>query len=224
MRKIINHWFDFNVIIAVAIVIMIITEKGSFDFQQRVILFEFAFCNVHFWEEYSHPGDMAGTLNVALYHNRKAPTIYPFNQVSAIICNYLFAIIIWLIPACFPHWTWSVLSAIVWGFIEFLLHLFYYPHLTRSSMSGGIVTSLVGFLPCGIIYLAFAANAGELTILNLIIAIIYPSLWYLIIFRWFGGKILATPKPKFPFTTQQLVKYVRNVKKHPIHHHEPDEF
>ena len=223
MKHLINHWYELNAILVVVFVILIIAEKVNFDFQQRLILFEFAFMNAHLFEEYGHPGTMPGTLNVALHHNRKAPLVYPFNQLSAIVCNYLFTIIIWLIPAFEPGWTWAVLSAVVWGFIEFIMHLFYYPHRTSSTLSGGIITSLVGFLPCGIIYLAFALNAGEITLPDFIIAIIYPIIVYLIIFKWLGAKVLANPQPRFPFTVKQITKYVTNVKEHPTHHRNPDE-
>lgn len=220
MKKlIINHWYDLNALIAVLMVILIITQKGSFDFQQRVILFEFAFMNAHLFEEYGHSGTMPGTLNVALYHNRQAPLVYPFNQLSAIICNYLFMIILWLLPAFEPEWNWAILGAIFWGFIEFLLHLVYYPHKTHSTMSGGILTALMGFLPCGIIYMAFAINAGKISIISATVGLIYPIILYMIIFRWLGAKVLATPAPKYPFTVNQIARYVKNIKEHPTTHH-----
>lgn len=220
MKKLINHWYDFNAVIAILVVILIMAQKGSFDFQQRVVLFEFAFMNAHLFEEYGHSGTMPGTLNVALYHNQKAPLVYPFNQLSAIICNYLFMVIIWLLPAFEPEWNWAVLGAIFWGFIEFILHLIYYPHKTHSTMSGGILTALLGFLPCGIIYTAFAINAGKIGIISGIVAFVYPILMYNFIFKWLGAKVLATTSPKYPFTVKQIARYLRTVKEHPIHHHQ----
>ena len=219
MKRIINHWYDLNLAIAIILIIMIIIQKVNLTFSQRLLLFELAFINLHLWEEYDHPGDIPGTLNVALYHNRKSPTVYPFNQLSAMICNYLFMIMVWIIPLFFSQWVWLTLSTIIWGLIEFLLHLFYYPHQTHSTLSGGITTALLGFLPCGVIYLAFALSKGYLTALNLIAGMVYPILCYFIIFRWLGARLLATRQPRFPFTTQQIVQYLKTVKSHPMQHH-----
>ena len=221
LKRILNHWYDLNLIIAIILIILIVIQQVNSTFQQRLLLFEFAFINLHVWEEYAHPGDMPGTLNVAVHHNQKSPTRYPFNQFSAFICNDLFMIIIWGVPILAPQWTGLTLSAILWGIIEFFLHLIYYPHQTHSTLSGGIVTALLGFLPCGVIYLAFASTKGYLTVPNLTIGILYPIMGYLIIFRWLGARIMANKRSRFPFTAQQIAKYLKTIKSHPIHHHKP---
>ena len=224
MKRIVNHWYDLNLIVAIIIIIEIIINKTILNFPQRLILFEFAFYNLHLFEAFGHPGDMAGTLNVAMYHNDKSPTSYPFNQLSVIICGYLFGIIIWGIPLVIPQWHWLTLSAVLWGIIEFGLHLFYYPHRTRSSLSSGILTAMLGFLPCGLIYLAYIWQQDQFSIIGALIALIYPIAWDWIIFRILGAKFLSNRHPKFPFTTKQLVRYVKIIKEHPLHHHEPNEF
>lgn len=86
-------------------------------------------------------------------------------------------------------------------------------------MSGGILTALMGFLPCGIIYMAFAINAGKISIISATVGLIYPIILYMIIFRWLGAKVLATPAPKYPFTVNQIARYVKNIKEHPTTHH-----
>lgn len=75
----------------------------------------------------------------------------------------------------------------------------------------------LAFYPCNVIYLAYAGHQGYLTFGNCIIAGLYALAWYLLIYRWLGAKILATHQPKYPFTKQQLVRYVKTVRNHPVH-------
>lgn len=147
MRKFIYHWYDLNLIIGIILIILLILQQINLNFTQRLLCLEFAFINLHFWEEYRLPGDRPGTINVALYKNHQSPTRYPFNMLSAMICNDLFAFIIWFLPIFGSQSTWLPLSVIIWSFIDFGAHVFYYPHKMHATFNGGFFTSLIGFLP-----------------------------------------------------------------------------
>jgi len=199
MRWYLRYWYDISAIIALIVVVMLIIAGDCFSYVQQLLLGNFIFMQLHFFEEFHCPGGFPGVCNIAEFHSDK-PTHYPLNQLSAALGNNWFGLFVYLLPVFLPQITWLVLAPILFGFLELFMHTIVFNKLLKTRYNPGLLTSLIGFTPIGIAYLYYAVQNQLLHWTDFLLALGYPLLTYLLIFQYIGIKVLGNRNTKYPGT------------------------
>lgn len=208
-----RNWYWFNGAIAVVSTIVLFVQWGEMDSIQRIMLSQFIVINLHFVEEFRLPGGFPVIANTVEKTSDK-PTHWPLNQWNACAGNNWFAFVVYL-PAVIWHETaWLTLAVTLFGFLEVLMHVGVMNFLIRGWFNPGVITSLFGFLPLGIVYFVeLAAADASIAWWVWVVAIAWPLANYFIVFNWLLTVLLASKDTRFPFTDREMARgerWVRN--------------
>jgi hypothetical protein len=199
-----RNWYWFNGAIAVVSVIVLCVRWGDLDAIQRIMLGQFILINLHFVEEFRLPGGFPLIANTVETTSEK-PSHWPLNQWTACVGNNWFALVVYL-PACIWHeTTWLTLAVTLFGFLEVLMHLGIFTVLLKSWFNPGLLTSLFGFLPLGILgFVELRSAGGSIVWWEWVLAAAWPVANYVVVFRWILTDLLASKDTRFPFTDAEM--------------------
>lgn len=129
-----------------------------FDYEQRLIVANFATMNLHHWEEFGFPGGFPGVCNIVRMRSDR-PAHYPLNQLISAIGNNWFNYFVYLPPLFIRNVTWLALCPVAFGLLEVFVHGLVMNILVCRPYNPGLATSLFGFLPVAALYLKYAYGA-----------------------------------------------------------------
>lgn len=205
LRYYLRNWYNISAAVAGVALMVLAVCWNQFDVIQRLVLINFAVMNLHFFEEFGHPGGFPAVANCVMYHSHK-PTHCPLNQLTAIIGNKWFAYVVFLLPIFVPHLIWLSLASILFGFVEVVVYGVALNAMLRRWYNPGLWTSLFGFLPVGVIYLIYVHSHGLIQGWDYLPAFVYPMATYLILFRYILVNKMASENIRFPFTEAELAR------------------
>lgn len=201
-----RNWYWLNGAIASLATIALVVLWADLSVIQRLMLGQFIVINLHFVEEFRLPGGFPLIANTVEKKSDK-PTHYPLNQWNACAGNNWFAVVVYLPAFIWHETTWLTLAVTLFGFLEVVMHLGAFNVLLRNWFNPGLVTSLFGFLPLGIVYFVHAVSTGgQIAWWEWAVAAAWPVANYFIVFNWLLTAVLASRDTRFPFTADEMAR------------------
>lgn len=211
MRKLVRHWYEMEVYIAGFYVLLL--AMGQWDLLQKILLLGLAFIHLHFFEEFGFPGGFAwGGIKVEMKQVNEDVRLWPLNQLSALWGNEWFAVIVYLLPLFFPQVHWLDLAAIVFAYLEFLMHVVIFNLGLHSWYNPGSLTAVLGLTLTSTWGLWQLRTQNLFNWVDLVIALVWIFSNYWIAFRspLFNH---FNNKKEFTFSRQDVLKADKYMKK-----------
>ena len=201
MKWFCRHWYEFGLFPAVIALLCLLIKWEGMTVLQRISLVNFIGILLHQFEEYGFPGGAPVFLNK---HMRGGTDRYPLNQFSAMLVNVVIAYLCYLLPVFLPETIWLGMAPILFGCVfQVILHLVVFLIKFHHLYNSGLAAVLCIHVPCGILYIRYAASQNLLTgrtclftVLYLIVMILFTVL--------FGQKLFSRKDSPYPFDEKEV--------------------
>jgi hypothetical protein len=210
MKKFVNNWYYISVYLAVAVaVIAIFAPVGIL---QKILLGSISVILLHFFEEFGFPGGfpLMG-MQIMMHSDERDSTKWNCNNLSSMFGNWVFLLLIYILPLAFPRIRFLTLAALFFNFLELFMHLVLFNAARKTFYNPGLVTAIFGLTPIACYYFIKVFNANSFLWYDYVIAVIWMILVFLFSFRsplyWYLGK-----KEGYPLTEQSAFG-IGNIKK-----------
>ena len=196
-----RHWYDVGLFPAGIALLSLLIGWNGLSVLQRISLANFIGIMLHQFEEYGFPGGTPVFLNKYM---RGGTERYPLNQFSAMLVNVVIAYLCYLLPVFFPEIIWLGLAPILFGCVfQVMLHLVVFLIKFHHFYNSGLAAVLCIHVPCGILYIRYAASQGLLTGKTWLYTVLY--LIGMILFTvLFGQKLFSGKDSPYPFDAKEI--------------------
>lgn len=161
MKMLIHYWYRFGAVIGIILLLSVFC--GAFNYPiQRLLAINLICLFAHQVEEYQLPGGAPVIINRVVYNETTRANHYPGNSLSIMIVNTS-AWIIYALSIYLYHVTWLGLGVILFSLFQILGHCLEMPLKLRAWYNPGMLTTLLLFLPVGIIFIHQLASDQLLT-------------------------------------------------------------
>ena len=201
MKWFCRHWYEIGLFPAGVALVFLFALWSNMSVLQRISLVNFIGILLHQFEEYGYPGGAPVFLNKYM---RGGTERYPLNQFSAMLVNVAIAYICYLLPVFFPETIWLGLAPILFGCVfQVVLHLVVFAVKFRHIYNSGLAAVLCIHVPCGVLYIRYAAINGLLTGKTWLFTVIY--LVGMILFTvLIGQKLFSKEDSSYPFDEKEI--------------------
>ncbi|MGW8566683.1 HXXEE domain-containing protein [Isoptericola sp. NPDC055881] len=203
-----RHWYDFGLVIALAI-LAVQAIAAPFEGVQLILLLNLVVLLLHEVEEYRLPGGEPWILNEVVNAKGDRPERYPLNQNGAAIGNILFWVF-FAVPVFFPDQIWLAIVPILMGCVgQLVVHGVQTNLKLKTWYNPGLATVVFGFIPVGIWYFVTVYSAGGIAWTQWLLGLAYglPVMIFLFVVLGFG--ILADKNSPYPFTRDEMSRWGR---------------
>lgn len=126
MKFLLKNWYNINGIVGVIVLFITIIFWKDMSLLQGHAVLNFAVINLHVFEEFRLPGGFPKFANTMFaMKNSPAPDRYPLNRMSALMTNWLSAIVLYVPPIIWPNAIWFGLATILFGGVAQLIYAWY---------------------------------------------------------------------------------------------------
>ena len=204
-----RHWHDVGVVSAVVASVYLAATWDELEVLQRVLLLNFIVVLLHQFEEYSWPGGFPAVANLIFLHLEPTSRYFkPLNQLSSAVANVTFAYVFYLLPIFFPDTIWLGLSTMIVGAVlQVIGHGILVNYEIRSLYSPGVATAVFGWLPLGVIYVAYIQDHGLASGAQWLAAIGYTIVAMTVIFYVIEQLMFGGENPPYPFEQDELERF-----------------
>jgi hypothetical protein len=132
----------------------------------------------------------------------------PLDQLSSMGANLVFAYVFYLLPVFFPHTIWLGLAPILVGAVlQVIEHAIIVNYKIRSVYSPGVATSILGFLPVGVVYIYYIQAKGLASGWDWLAAVAYLIVAVTIVFYVIEQLLLGSDDPRYPFDQDEMERF-----------------
>lgn len=210
MKQSWKHSFLYNwyyISVWVAGLLAVILTVGGWNNREKLLLGSAAVLFLHFFEEFGFPGGFAPVgMKVELHITDKDARLWPLNQLNSMIGNWLFAVLVYLLPIFLPDVKFMTLAAAVFGFAEVLMHAVIFNAALKKWYNPGLVTAVFGLLPISIWYLSTIWGQRLYSMGDIALAIIWIAFNYWLVFRSPLYKRLGAMSDRYAFTPEEVAR------------------
>lgn len=204
-RSFLYNWYYISV--WVAGLLAVILTVGGWNNREKMLLGSAAVLFLHFFEEFGFPGGFAPVgMKVELRITDKDARLWPLNQLNSMIGNWLFAILVYLLPIFLPDVKFMTLAAAVFGFVEVLMHAVIFNAVLKKWYNPGLATAVFGLLPISIWYLSIIWGQRLYSMGDIALAIIWIAFNYWLVFRSPLYKRLGAMSDRYAFTPEEVAR------------------
>eukprot|EP00833_Pecoramyces_ruminatium_P010713 jgi/Orpsp1_1/1184745/evm.model.c7180000090821.1 len=211
MKLIINNWYNISVYFSgVAILIALLYPV---NINQKLILASISILFLHFFEKFGFPGGFPWmSVKVLLGNNEMDSTKWNCNNLNCMFGNWVFLTLIYFLPLILPNVHLLTLSAMIFNFLEFGMHIILFNVRMKTIYNPGLITAVFGLTPISCYYFVNVFDSRLFIWYDYIIAIIWFMSVFIFCFHsplyWSLGR-----KPGYPLIPQSAygVEYVNNV-------------
>ena len=151
MNSLIKNWY--YIVVYVAGIYALIAILGNFTFQIKILLASLVFIHLHFYEEFGCPGGFPSIgMEVEMHQGYADPKTWDLNLLSSLFGNEWFAIIVYLLPIFLPQIHFLTLAAVIFAFLEFIMHAIVFNFKLKRWYNPGLFTTVFGLVPISIFY------------------------------------------------------------------------
>lgn len=191
MKKIINHWYDISVYLAGMTALIVVFLP--LDTIQKYLLVSIVVMFLHFFEEFGFPGGfpLMG-MKVLMNSDEMDSTKWDCNNLSSMFGNWGFLLLLYILPLLLPDVRFLTLSAMLFLFMEVLMHLVFFPIRLKTFYNAGQITAVLGLGAIGCLYFLTAFDAQLFVWYDYVLAVVWFIAVFLFSFRsklyWNLGK------------------------------------
>lgn len=157
MNWMIKHWYHVGATIGVLIVIDLLIKALPSNNVQFLLILNLLFLFAHQFEEYQLPGGAPVIINRVVYDETTLADHYPGNGLSIMVVNVV-AWLIYLVAILLPNVTWLGLGVVLFSLFQILGHGLEMPIKLKAWYNPGLATSVLLFLPLGIVFIRTIAS------------------------------------------------------------------
>ncbi len=182
MKNIINHWYDVSVFLAgLTALLAVFLPLGTV---QKYLLAAIVIMLLHFFEEFGFPGGFPLMGMQALMHSDETDsTKWDCNNLSSMFGNWGFLLLLYVLPLLLPDVRFLTLSAMLFLFMEVLMHLVFFPLRLKTFYNAGQVTAVLGLGVIGCHYFLTAFDARAFAWYDWPLAVVWFVAVFLFSFR-----------------------------------------
>lgn len=191
MRRIINNWYNISVGLAgltiLLAILLPINDVQKCIFAAICILF------LHFFEEFGFPGGFPYIgVKLLLGSDGTDKTKWDCNNLSCMFGNWTFLILVYILPLILPNVRFLTLSAMIFLFMEVIMHTMFSIRL-KSIYNAGMITGIIGLGPIGCYYFIKVFDSNMFVWYHYVLAVIWFIAVFTLCFRspiyWGLGKL-----------------------------------
>jgi Protein of unknown function with HXXEE motif len=208
-RFFMRHWHDVGILSAAITGVYLVAAWDNLGILQQLLLLNFIVVLIHQFEEYSWPGGFPALANVVMLSTDFFSRYFkPLNQLSSMAANLIATYVFFLLPVFFPHTIWLGLAPVLVGAVlQLIVHAIMAPYMLRSIYTPGVATTVLGFLPVGVIYIHYIQANDLATGWDWLAAVGYLAVAVVVIFYvieqlWLGGE-----NPRYPFDRDEMERF-----------------
>ena len=201
-KKYVAHWYEWALYIAA--VVATITFIGHWNLTQLTILAGLTLIHLHFYEEMGFPGGFPWMGVYAEFKDdvRDGHQLV-LNKANTLWGNEWFAAVVYLGALFFPQWHWLTLAVVIFAFLEFVMHLFYFNVAIKFWYNPGLITAIL--LTVVSVNYMVKANMSMYTWVDWVVAIAWIGFNYWMGFRGPVYKYFGTFKST-SFSDEEMAK------------------
>lgn len=210
-RTFLYNWYNISVFIAGLLTVVLVI--GNWDTRQKMLLGSSAIIFLHFFEEFGFPGGFAPIgMRVELRITDPDAQHWPLNQLNAMVGNWLFAVLVYLLPLFLPNVKFLTLAAAMFGFLEVLMHAGVFTIALKKGYNPGFATAVFGLLPISLWYFSTIWGRHLYAGTDIALAIVWMVFNYWLGFRSPLYQKLGNMSDRFAFTPEEVARGNRFVK------------
>lgn len=204
-----RHWHDIGLFSAMVAGAYLISAWNELVLLQKLLLLNFIAVLIHQFEEYSWPGGFPAVANIVLLQNLKLDRFMnPLNQNSSMVANLIFAYGFYLLPVFFPNVIWLGLAPVLIGLtIQFIGHVIYVNIKLRSFYSPGVVATVFGHIPIGVIYIHHILVNNLVNLWGWLFAVVYMTVSMFLVFYIIEQRLLGDKNSPYPFDQDEMKRF-----------------
>ncbi|MGM9537987.1 MAG: HXXEE domain-containing protein [Candidatus Onthomonas sp.] len=210
-RTFLYNWY--NVSVAIAGLLAVVLAIGDWDVRQRMLLGSSVVIFLHFFEEFAFPGGFAPMgIRVELRITDPDAHQWPLNQLNSMVGNWLFAVLVYLLPLFLPNVKFLTLAAAVFCFAEVLMHAVVFNIATKRWYNPGLATAVCGLLPISVWYFSNIWGQHLYSGVDIALALVWILFNYWLGFRGPLYKKLGAMSDRYAFTPEEVAKGAKYLK------------
>lgn len=210
-KGLLNNWHNISAFLAGLLAVVL--TVGNWDARQRMLLGSAAIIFLHFFEEFGFPGGFAPMgMKVELRITDPDASHWPLNQLNTMAGNWLFAVLVYVLPLFLPDVKFLTLAAALFGFLEVLMHAFVFNIALKRVYNPGFATAVFGLLPISLRYFAGIWGQHLYSGADIALAVVWMVFNYWLGFRSPLYKKLGTMSDRYGFTPEEVAKGQRFLK------------
>lgn len=178
MKNFVNNWQKISLGLGILFAVCSIFVD---DILQKLFVLAIAAYFLHFFEEFGFPGGFpAMGMKVLMNSKEKDSTKWNCNNLNSMFGNWGFLFLVYVLPMIFQV-KFLILSAMLFTFAEFFMHLILFNAKLKKFYNPGMVTGIFAITPIGIYYFLNVYDGNLFAMSDYILAI----LWFVAVF-WFS--------------------------------------
>lgn len=209
MKFLLKNWYNINGIVGVIVLFIIIIFWKDMSLLQGLAVLNFAVINLHVFEEFRLPGGFPKFANTMFaMKNSPAPDRYPLNRMSALMTNWLSAIVLYVPPIIWPNAIWFGLAPILFGGVaQLIMHGIYNNILLKRFYNAGLASVLLGHVPIMIVYVHYIVINDMVTIWDWVLGTLIMIVWYIVGVRIIISKTFENLNSPYAFSKYEMNRF-----------------
>lgn len=210
MKKfLLNNWYNINGVIGVLTIIVAVIFWKDMPLLQGLAVLNFAVINLHVFEEFRLPGGFPKFANtIFAMKDSPAPDRYPLNRMSALLTNWVTALVLYVPPIIFPNAVWFGLAPILFGgAAQLLMHGIYNNIQLKRFYNAGLAAVVFGHVPIMIVYIHYIVTHNMITAWDWVIGTLIMIVWYVIGVRLIINKAFEDINSSYAFSKEEMDRF-----------------
>lgn len=160
-----RNWYNINGVIGLVTIIAAMLFWDEMSLLQGLAVLNFGVLNLHVFEEFRLPGGFPMFANTMFaMKDSPRPDRYPLNRMSALLTNWVTALVLYVPPIIWPDAVWFGLAPILFGGVaQLLMHGIYNNILLKRFYNAGLCAVLFGHVPIMIVYIHYVTTHNMVT-------------------------------------------------------------
>lgn len=211
LKKWLYQWYNISVFLSVFCGLVL--GFGTWDMRQEMIIMAMMGLYLHFFEEFGYPGGFPWIgMAVEMGIRDTDATKWGFNQLSAVVDNWWFTMLVFPLALLLPNVKFMTLAVALFCMIEGFAHILLFNVSLKTFYNPGLASTVCVLLPIAIRYFIQINGQGLYGWLDYVLALVWIVLNYWFVcrspfFKWMGKK-----SDKFTFTKEEVMRAERYMK------------
>lgn len=204
-----RNWYNINGVIGLVTIIAAMLFWDEMSLLQGLAVLNFGVLNLHVFEEFRLPGGFPMFANTMFaMKNSPRPDRYPLNRMSALLTNWVTALVLYVPPIIWPDAVWFGLAPILFGGVaQLLMHGIYNNILLKRFYNAGLCAVLFGHVPIMIVYIHYVTTHNMVTGWDWIWGTLIMVVWYVVGVRLIINKAFENIDSPYPFSEIEMKRF-----------------
>lgn len=209
MKFLLKNWYNINGVVGVLTLIAAVIFWKNMPFLQGLAVLNFAVINLHIFEEFGLPGGLPKFANTMFaMKDSPAPDRYPLNRLSALLTNWVTALVLYLPAIFFPNAIWFGLAPILFGGVaQLLMHRLYNNIMLKRVYNAGLAAVVFGHVLIMIAYICYIVSNNMVTAWDWVIGVVIMVVWYIVGILLIINKSLENINSPYAFDEKEMNKF-----------------